>query len=596
MKDVDENGTNNVDVENDIEKAKMAGTGRFDKSRNRKDPNNLQNLCDELEECAGENEKAKRFFEEVLDNPFTATVVINAQSQTIVWVNQFACFMFNLVESDLVGQDVSILMGPVPGRDNKAFHHKKISMFLHGWKTKGAMPDSKIASGRVQELVACRFEGIKRIPFPVQMVVRPVRMSMRDEHSPPAAFVGYFRDYTTEKTLKASLAMQRALTASASEAVIVLDLRGQIKHVNESGCQLFGYSEAFLVNTEANVKLLMPAEVAAVHDSHLRKFREKRSTAGFDIKSSPIISKDRVLTARRADGVEFPIQLRVELHLDQTRSGNDRLIGYIRDRRALIKASEFNLEVSKRLFPESIAKIVAQKTDIRLVETYRHTPVILMDMVGFTNLTRNMDHESVFEMVNEMYKAVAEIAVGYQVEVVKSTGDGVIAVCGIDEFDERKSRMDRAAGFGLSVLRWCQANDRQVRVGIGFGELGSAVFEISKGRPTWDIWATAVNEASRMEHNAEPQTLQITTGAYKALTDADLRGFFRPREYNEGIKGMREKGDKLQTYQTPYLMDHRSTQEVTDKILNSALSRVYLKKENARELKEQQERRALTSA
>jgi len=86
------------------------------------------------------------------------------------------------------------------------------------------------------------------------------------------------------------------------DSIIVADLKGIMRKVNETTLAMFGYaSKAELVGK--NLSMLVGGNEAASHDHYMKGF----VTAG---KQSVVLGKQRKVHAKRADGSEFPCLVR----------------------------------------------------------------------------------------------------------------------------------------------------------------------------------------------------------------------------------------------------------------------------------------------
>jgi two-component system sensor histidine kinase/response regulator len=106
----------------------------------------------------------------------------------------------------------------------------------------------------------------------------------------------------TQRDLEETLSqMRRVIIEKAANAIITIDVSGQIRSFNEAAERLFGYPAAIIVGQ--NVMQLMPEEFRAMH---------ARDLAGFlDTGISAVIGTTTEQEAQRADGTRVPIELTV---------------------------------------------------------------------------------------------------------------------------------------------------------------------------------------------------------------------------------------------------------------------------------------------
>jgi PAS domain S-box-containing protein len=108
----------------------------------------------------------------------------------------------------------------------------------------------------------------------------------------------------------------RGLIDAAPDAILVIRTDGRIIRMNDEAEHLFGYTRSALLGRD--VEIIIPERFRAAH-------RAKRETYG-QAPATRTIAGD--LTARRADGTEFPVEIRVSLlDAEDTRS----IVGIVRD-------------------------------------------------------------------------------------------------------------------------------------------------------------------------------------------------------------------------------------------------------------------------
>ena len=155
--------------------------------------------------------------------------------------------------------------------------------------------------------------------------VRVIEGSSRcfyDEKGHPDRAIGVNIDVTdrvaNETQLAAREAQLRSVLETVPDAMIVIDEKGIILTFSPAAERLFGYAARQVVG--ANVALLMPDHHGVHHDDYLRRYRETGTRR--------VLDRTRFLTARRADGQEVPIELRV----GEARYADVRVFtGFVRD-------------------------------------------------------------------------------------------------------------------------------------------------------------------------------------------------------------------------------------------------------------------------
>jgi two-component system, LuxR family, sensor kinase FixL len=130
------------------------------------------------------------------------------------------------------------------------------------------------------------------------------------------------RDITAAKRDAGELIRRKALLGSILEtvpdAMMVIDERGVVQLFSAAAERMFGYVASEVCGR--NVSMLMPAPHRQRHDSYLARYLatgERR-----------VIGLGRIVSGRRKDGSEFPLELAVgELHWD----GRPMFTGFLQD-------------------------------------------------------------------------------------------------------------------------------------------------------------------------------------------------------------------------------------------------------------------------
>ena len=103
------------------------------------------------------------------------------------------------------------------------------------------------------------------------------------------------------ETLKESESKFRAVTQSASDAIVSINEKGKIFFWNKSAETMFGFSNEEIIGK--SLQLIIPDRFWQSHEDGLKRFRETREPK--------VIGKIVELIGRKKDGTEFPIELSI---------------------------------------------------------------------------------------------------------------------------------------------------------------------------------------------------------------------------------------------------------------------------------------------
>jgi len=173
--------------------------------------------------------------------------------------------------------------------------------------------DSAVANRRDRFAFQYRFFPESGSPRMLEGTAR----CLYDERGNLVRSVGSVIDVTQRNRLEAEMRLD-SMIETVPDATIVINEHGVIKSFSRAAEAMFGHSSESAIGR--NLKMLMPEGLAAQHDvaivDYLRTGERK------------VIGKTRALTARRADGTFFP----VELNVGETLIGNERIFtGIVRD-------------------------------------------------------------------------------------------------------------------------------------------------------------------------------------------------------------------------------------------------------------------------
>ncbi|TAN39033.1 MAG: PAS domain S-box protein [Nitrospirae bacterium] len=130
--------------------------------------------------------------------------------------------------------------------------------------------------------------------------------SLYDADGRPVRSIGTVQDISeqimAEEVLRESEEKFKGLAASAQDAIVMMDGRGNISYWNESASRIFGYSSEEALGRQLH-NILSPRRY---NDEYLKGYAHFRETG-----DGPFIDRILELSAMRKDGTEFPVEFSV---------------------------------------------------------------------------------------------------------------------------------------------------------------------------------------------------------------------------------------------------------------------------------------------
>jgi PAS domain S-box-containing protein len=174
-----------------------------------------------------------------------------------------------------------------------------------------------------------------------------------------------------EDALRESNAKIRSITASAHDAIIMVDDEETISFWNEAAERIFGYTEEEMIGTKLHGAII-PERFREDALTGFKSFRETGQGAA--------VGKTLELAANRKDGMEFP----VELSLSAVKlKGKWNAIGLIRDISERKQAEGELIEVKERL-NYTIQNMKDIIFSIDLMGNYTYTNVVAAEITGYS--------------------------------------------------------------------------------------------------------------------------------------------------------------------------------------------------------------------
>lgn len=186
-------------------------------------------------------------------------------------------------------------------------------------------------------------------------------------------------------------------------------------------------------------------------------------------------------------------------------------------------------KLAKYLAPQIFESIFTGKQDVVLESKRKYLTVFFSDVKGFTNLTDKLEAEALTTIINEYLDIMSNIAIKYGGTIDKYIGDSIMIFYGDPLSNGKKNdalnciKMAIEMKEEMSKLRIKWQNDGisdsfQIRIGINSGYCTVGNFG-SKNRLDYTIIGGVVNLASRLETNAMPNQILISSETYNLIKD-----------------------------------------------------------------------------
>jgi class 3 adenylate cyclase len=195
-------------------------------------------------------------------------------------------------------------------------------------------------------------------------------------------------------------------------------------------------------------------------------------------------------------------------------------------------------ELLLNILPAEIAKRLKDQEE-PIADHCESVSVLFADLVGFTNLSRNMPATELVSLLNDLFSRFDALVERHGVEKIKTIGDAYMVAAGltggaVDHVATIAAlALDMRRAFG--EFREQHKLDLRLRIGVHTGAVVAGV--IGRRKFTYDLWGDTVNVASRMESEGLPDEIQISEETQQQLAsqyhttprgEIDIKGH-RPR-------------------------------------------------------------------
>ena len=223
---------------------------------------------------------------------------------------------------------------------------------------------------------------------------------------------------------------------------------------------------------------------------------------------------------------------------------------------ALAKSEELekiSSQLSKYLSPQIHEQIFSGKQSVGLKSYRKKLTIFFSDIVGFTNMSDELESEELTSLLNFYLNEMSKIALKFGGTIDKFMGDGIMIFfgdpesLGIEEDAKKCLEMALEMQSRMNELKdyWGKTfglkETLKIRVGINTGICTVGNFG-SEDRLDYTAMGGAVNLASRLEMLAKPSCINVSEETkllvgqsfkFKDPQEAQVKGFLRTIKYFE---------------------------------------------------------------
>jgi len=179
-----------------------------------------------------------------------------------------------------------------------------------------------------------------------------------------------------------------------------------------------------------------------------------------------------------------------------------------------------NEELLLNILPKEIAEIKKKDKDKLIAKRHEEATILFSDIVGFTKFSSSKSPEEIVGLINELYVSFDNLTTKYNIEKIKTIGDGYMLASGIPTKD--KNHAINMVKMALNMLKKVDEFNKkhpdlnfQIRIGISSGPIVAGV--VGSKKFAYDVWGDTVNTASRMESGGIASKIQISPSTYELI-------------------------------------------------------------------------------
>jgi len=196
------------------------------------------------------------------------------------------------------------------------------------------------------------------------------------------------------------------------------------------------------------------------------------------------------------------------------------------------KQSDFNEKLLINFIPATFANRL-KNGERNFADEYQNVSLIVIDIVGFSQLTVDQGATASVKKLNELVIAFDEAAGNNYIEKIKTVGDSYFAACGL--FQPRLDHAKRIVQFAKEVqfiIDQFNLNHRtslKVHTSVHSGNVVAGI--VGGNKYSFDVWGPTVNLVFRMNEMEIDEEIIVSEAIAKRLKD-----FYQFEEYEATSK------------------------------------------------------------
>lgn len=204
----------------------------------------------------------------------------------------------------------------------------------------------------------------------------------------------------------------------------------------------------------------------------------------------------------------------------------------VKDRTSELNLKNFELESEKKKSDDLLLSILPKETAEELknfgkttARLYKSVTVLFTDIKSFSKIAGTLSPEELVSELDHVFINFDKICSDYNLEKIKTIGDGYMAVAGLPENNDATAIDVVRATIKMQEFTIRLADERkqqgrqyfEIRFGLHTGPVIAGV--VGQKKFQFDIWGDTVNIAARMEQSSIPGKINISKTTYDIVKD-----------------------------------------------------------------------------